>query len=56
MHADDDNDDNTRNGNRRFLTSSLTLHMKDLNISEVTKRYNQQTVETIDTRQQSVTK
>ena len=56
MHADDDNDDNTRNGNRRFLTLSLTLHMTDLNISEVTKRYNQQTVETIDTRQQSVTK
>ena len=39
MHADDDKDDNTRNGSRKFLTSSLTLHMKVLNISQVSKSY-----------------
>ena len=44
MHADDDKDDNTRNGSRKFLTSSLTLHMKGLNISEVSKSYKSQNV------------
>ena len=39
MHADDDKDDNTRNGSRKFLTSLLTLHMKVLNISQVSKSY-----------------
>ena len=40
MRADGDKDDNTRNGSRKFLTSSLTLYMKGLNISEVRKSYN----------------
>ena len=44
MHADNDKDDNTRNGSRKFLTSSLTLHMKHLNISEVSKIYKPQNV------------
>ena len=39
MHADNQKDDNTRNGSRKFLTSSLTVHMKGLNISEVSKSY-----------------
>ena len=39
MHADDDKDDNTRNDSKKFLMSSLTLHMKGLNISEVSKSY-----------------
>ena len=44
MHADDDKDDNTRNGSKKFLTSSLTLHMKGLNISEVSKSYKPQNI------------
>ena len=44
MHAGDDNDDNTRSGSRKFLTSSLTLHMKGLNISVVSKSYKSQNV------------
>ena len=44
MDADDGKNDNTRNDRRRFLTSSLTLHAKGLNISEVTKSYNSQNV------------
>ena len=39
MPADDNEDDNTRNGSREFLTSSLTLHMKGINISDVSKGY-----------------
>ena len=39
-----DKDDSTRNGIREFLTSSLTLHMKGLNISEVSKSYKPQNV------------
>ena len=41
MHADDDKDDNgnTRNGSRTFLTSSLTLHMKGLDILEAAESY-----------------
>ena len=42
MHADHDKDDNTRNSS--FLASSLTLHMKGLNISEVSKSYKPQNV------------
>ena len=52
MRADGDKDDNTRNGSRKFLTSSLTLHMKGLNISEVRKSFGQPT----GMRQQSATK
>ena len=44
MHADDYKDDNTRNGSRKFLTSSLTLHMKSFNILEVSKSYKAQKV------------
>ena len=44
MHADDDKNDNTRKGSTKFLTSSLTLHMKGLNISEVSKSYKPQNV------------
>ena len=44
MDADDDKDDNTRNDSRKFLTSSLTLPMKSLNISEVSKSYKLQSV------------
>ena len=44
MDADDDKDDNTRNDSRKFLTSSLTLPMKSLNISEVSKSYKPQSV------------
>ena len=44
MHADDDKDNTTRNGSRKFLTPSLTLHMKGLNISEVSKSYKPQNV------------
>ena len=44
MHANDDKDDNTCNGSRKFLTSSLMLHMKGLNISEVSKSYKPQNV------------
>ena len=44
MHADDDKDGNTRNGSRRFLMSSLRLHIKGLNISEVSKSYKPQNV------------
>ena len=41
MHTDDDKDDNgnTRNGSRTFLTSSLTLHMKGLDILEAAESY-----------------
>ena len=39
MHADDGKDNNTRNDSRKLLTPSLTLHMKGLNISEVSKSY-----------------
>ena len=35
MHVDDDKDDNTGNGSRKFLTPSLD--MKGLNIWEVSK-------------------
>ena len=44
MHADDDKDYNTRNGSRKFLTSSLTLQMKGLNVSEVSISYKPQNV------------
>ena len=37
MHVDGNKDDNTRNGSRKFLTPSLTLDMKGLNIWEVSK-------------------
>ena len=43
INADDNKDDNTRNGNR-FLTPSLTFDMKGLNVSEVSKRYKPQNV------------
>ena len=43
-HAGDDKDDNTRNGSRKSLMSSMTLHMKGLNILEVSKRYKPQNV------------
>ena len=44
MYNDGDKDDNSRNGSRKFLSSSLTLHMKSLNISEVSKSYKPQNV------------
>ena len=44
MHADNDKDDNIRNGSRKFLTSSLTVHMKGLNIWEVSKSSKPQNV------------
>ena len=44
MHADNDKDDNIRNGSRKFLTSSLTVHMKGLNLLEVSKSYKPQNV------------
>ena len=44
MPADDDKDDNTRNGSRKCSTSSLTLHMKGLNIWKVSKSYKPQNV------------
>ena len=44
MHADNDKDDNTRNGSRKCLTSSLTVHMKGLNLLEVSKSYKPQNV------------
>ena len=39
MHADNEKDDNTRNGSRKFQTSLLTVHMKGLNVLEVSKSY-----------------
>ena len=44
MHADDGKDNNTRNDSRKLLTPSLTLHMKGLNISEVSKSYKPQNI------------
>ena len=44
MHADDEKDGNTRNGSRKLLTSSLMLHMKGLNILEVSKSCKPQNV------------
>ena len=44
MYVDCDKDDSTGNGSREFLTSSLTLHMKGLIISEVSKSYKSQNV------------
>ena len=43
-HAGDDKDDNTRNGSRKSLMSSMTLHMKGLNFSGVSKSYKPQNV------------
>ena len=50
IHADDDKDDNTHNGSRKVLTSSLTFQMKVLNISEVSKTYKPQNVWDISTK------
>ena len=50
IHADDDKDDNTDNGSRKVLTSSLMFHMKVLNISEVSKIYKPHNVWDISTK------
>ena len=50
IHADDDKGDNTHNGSRKVLTSSMAFHMKVLNISEVSKTYKPQNVRYISTK------